>query len=96
MIKLDPGGSGGGVNVPGIPGGTVHAPSKDGVLNGTAHYGQILAPVIAIAIVAFGLMWLFRNVGNFIGDLMKKASLLVGGVAVIGAFVLVMMMTKGK
>ena len=96
MVKylLDPGGDGGGVNIPGVPGTNVKPPSKDGVLDGTSHYGEMLAPAIAIVLVAAGVIWLFRNVGNFIGDLIKRASLLVGGVAVIGIFVLVMMMSK--
>lgn len=95
QIKLDPGGDGGGVKVPGIPGGTVKPPSKDGVLDGTAHYGQVFAPLIAILLVAGAALWLFRNVGNFIGDLIKKASVVVGALAVIGLVVLVLTM-KGK
>jgi len=92
---LDPGGSGGGVNIPGVPGTNVKPPSKDGVLNGTSHYGQVLAPLIVILIVTATIIWVARNIGGFVADLVKKASLLVGLASLVG-IVVIIMMVKGK
>lgn len=93
LLAPSPAPDGGGkVTVP-IPG--VQVPSKDKTLDTTAHYGQILAPLIAILIVTAGVIWLARNLGGFVAELVKKASLVVGLVCIVG-IILVVMMMRGK
>lgn len=75
---LDPGGDGGGVNIPGVPGTKVNTPSKDGVLDGTAKYGQALAPLIAIVVCTVLVVLVARWAGDAVKTLVEKGRLIIG------------------